>query len=60
MTRYQRHPAEYQAARDARQHRAMIARRADRAAADRIRSTFALTTTADALAISETFALVTM
>ena len=46
-------PADYQRERDARQHRAMLARRADRATADRIRATLSHSTAADAVALSD-------
>ena len=55
-----RTPADYQAQRDARQHRAMLARKADRKAADRIRATLSRTTAADAVALYELGALVTL
>lgn len=51
---------DYQAARDARHHRAMIARRADRAAADAIRATLSGRTTADAVALYELSAVVSL
>lgn len=53
MSRYQRHAPEYQAARDARQHRAMLARKADRKAADAIRATLSQRSAADAVALYE-------
>ena len=50
---------DYQAARDARQHRAMLARKADRAALAELRA-IRRTDTADAVAIHEAFAVVTL
>lgn len=60
MTRYARHAPEYQQARDARHHRAMLARKADRRAADAIRATLSQRTAADAVALYELSVLVAL
>ena len=51
---------DYQEARDARTARAMLARRADRKAADAIRATLSRTTAADAVALYELGVLVAL